>query len=266
MIFRIICLVLLSFRLCGQTFNGAPLHGMGNTGLAVESIYSITNNTAGIGNLPSLRLAVAYQPHYMTNKLRTQAVYIAVPTPQIGVFGFGIRNYGIAQLSSFLTANLVYAKSFGGIITSSFSANYHRYYVRDYISDHTFSIDLGALIRFSETVNVGVMVRNATLSKFKDDTEQYLPMEAGAGFLYKISDELCVTSDIYYLKNEGMSVRGGIAYTIADVVTLRGGASSNPMQYYAGAGLRWNAFQFDVSAAFHTRLGTSPQFALAYEF
>lgn len=101
MIFRIICLVLFSLRVCGQTFNGAPLQGMGNTGLAAESIYSITNNAAGIANLPSLTTAIAYQPHFMSGKLRTQAMYLAVPTRKIGTLGWGIRNYGIVQVSSF---------------------------------------------------------------------------------------------------------------------------------------------------------------------
>lgn len=97
---------------------------------------------------------MAYQPHGMTSKLKSQAIYMAVPMQKIGVMGLGIRNYPISQVSSFLNSNLVYAKSFGGIITSSFSANYHRYYVKEYVSDNAFSLDLGLLVRFSEVVNV----------------------------------------------------------------------------------------------------------------
>ena len=266
MIFRIICLVLFSLRVCGHTFNGAPLQAMGNTGLAAESIYSITNNAAGIANLSKLTAAIAYQPHFMSGKLRTQAMYIAVPTRRIGTLGWSIRNYGIAQVSSFLTSSLVYGRSFGGIIATSFSANYHRYTVRDYMGDHTFSLDLGAQVTFSESVRIGLLVRNATISKFKDDTEQYLPVEGGAGFWYKISEELSLSSDAYYEQHRGFNLRGGVAYSIANVVCLRAGASSDPMQYHGGVGIQWGSFQFDVSSSFHSRLGSSPQFALAYAF
>ncbi|MGN0001954.1 MAG: DNA-binding protein, partial [Sphingobacterium composti] len=185
---------------------------------------------------------------------------------KVGALGFGIRNYGIAQVSSFLTSNLAYARSFGGVFSSSISANYHRYYVENYISDNAFSLNLGGLIRFSESVNVGFVFRNATFSKFKDDTEQYLPAELGAGFLYKISKDLSLEGDCYYELEQGVNIRGGLAYSVAEIIILRAGASSNPMQYFGGIGLVWNKFQFDVSSSFHTRLGSSPQIALAYAF
>jgi hypothetical protein len=103
----------------------------------------------------------------------------------------------------------------------------------------------------SEQVNIGFLFRNTTFSKFKDDTEQYLPTEIAAGFLYKISKEISVAGDTYYEFEDGFNIRAGLEYSIANVVNLRGGVASN---------------QFDVLSSFHTRLGTSPQFALAYAF
>lgn len=266
MITRVLFFLFVPVQLYAQPFNAAPFHGMGNTGLASESLYSITCNAAGLANLSSTHIATAYQPHFMTKDLRTQAAYLGVPLKHIGAIGLGIRNYGIAQVSSFLTGNLVYARSFGGVFSTSVSANYHRFHVQDYVNDNAFSLDLGALIKLGEKVNVGLLFRNTTLTKFKDDTEQYLPAEAAAGFLYKISNILSLATDVYYEFDQGINIRSGIAYSIADIVILRAGASSNPMQYFGGIGLKWNRFQFDVSSAFHTRLGSSPQIALAYAF
>ena len=118
----------------------------------------------------------------------------------------------------------------------------------------------------SEQVHVGFLFRNTTFSKFKDDTEQYFPTEIAGGFLYKISKEIAVAGDTYYEIDDGFNIRAGLDYSIADVVILRAGVASNPMQYFGGIGLRWNKFQFDVSSSFHSRLGTSPQFTLAYAF
>src|SRR5690606_6335847 len=239
---------------------------MGNTGIATESIYSLTSNPAGIGSLTDVYLAIACQPHFMTKELRTQDMYLGLPIKNVGALGLSIRNYGIQSVSSFLTASVSYARSFGGIFSTSVTANYHRYYVKNYINDNSFSLDLGALIRMSEQVNIGFLFRNTTFSKIKDDTEQYLPTEIAAGFLYKISKEISVAGDTYYEFEDGFNIRAGLEYSIANVVNLRGGVASNPMQYFGGIGLRWNKFQFDVLSSFHTRLGTSPQFALAYAF
>ena len=266
MITRLLFILLVCIELKAQTFNAAPFHGMGNTGLATESIYSITHNAAGLANITNFQLAIAYQPHFMTNELRTQAAYLGIPVKQVGALGVGVRNYGIAHVSSFLTANMIYGRNFGGVISTSLSANYHRYYVSNYVNDSAFSLDLGGLIKISEQVNIGLLFRNATFTKFKDDTEQYLPAEAAAGFLYNISKELSVATDAFYELEQGFSIRSGVSYAIAEVIMLRVGASSNPMQYFAGIGLHWQKFQFDVSSSFHNRLGSSPQFALAYAF
>lgn len=266
MIKRILFTCFIWTELSAQTFHAAPFQGMGSTSLAHESLYSITANPAGLAQIGATGVAIAYQPHFMTKDLRTQAAYLGVPIANFGAFGFGIRNYGITQVSSFVTSNLVYARSFGGIFSTSLSANYHSFHVANYVNDHIFSLDLGALIKFGEWVNVGLLFRNATLSKFKDDTEQYLPTEFGAGFLYKISKELVLSADGYYEFEEGINIKSGLSYSIAETVILRAGAASNPMQYFGGIGLKWHKFQFDVSSAFHHRLGTSPQIALAYVF
>lgn len=266
MIFRLVFLLLLSMNLRAQTFHAAPFQGMGNTGLAIESVYSLSNNPAGIGTLDKAAIALAYQPHFMTNDLRSQAFYLTAPVKNVGSFGLGMHNYGIANVSSFLTASMSYVKSFGGIISSSISANYHRFYVKNYESDQTFSLDLGALIKISNQVNIGMVFRNASFSKFQDDTDQYLPMEAGIGVLYTVSDELSLAVDTYYEYERHMNVRGGLSYSIGNVVFLRAGIASDPTQYFAGIGLKFKSFQFDVSSSFHHRLGSSPQFALAYEF
>ena len=254
MITRILFILLFWVQLNAQTFNAAPFEGMGNTGIAIESIYSLTNNPAGLGNLTGVNLAIAYQPHFMTKELRTQAVYIGLPVKNVGALGFSMRNYGIQSVSSFLTANVSYARSFGGIFSTSVTANYHRYYVENYINDNSFSLDLGAQIRMNEQVNIGFLFINTTFSKFKDDTEQYLPTEIAAGFLYKISKDISVAGDTYYEFADGFNIRAGLEYSIANEVSLRGGVASNPMQYFGGIGLRWNKFQFDVSSSFHTRL------------
>lgn len=86
-------------KLNAQTFDATPFHGMGNTGIASESIYSLTNYPAGIGSLTDVYLAIAYQPHFMTKELRTQAVYLGLPIKNVGALGLSMRNYGIQSVS-----------------------------------------------------------------------------------------------------------------------------------------------------------------------
>ena len=266
MMYRVILLLLLPSSVYAQNFNGAPYHAMGNTGVAMESIYSLTNNTAGIARINTVNAAIAYQPHFLSSELRSQAAYLVMPIRNIGTIGFSANNYGISGTSSFLNIRGVYARNFGDMILSSISANYHRYYIQDYQSENRFSADLGFMLILNESINIGAYFRNISFSKFDDDIEQYLPREAGVGVSYKVSKQVTINTDAIYDWYEAMNYRLGFAYSIDDIIIARAGVSSGPTQYYAGFGLKFKAFQVDFSSSFHHRLGTSPQVALAYVF
>lgn len=266
MMYRVICLLLLYSPSFGQSFNAAAYQGMGNTGIAIGSVYSSTNNAAGLGVLSSATAAIAYQPHHMSKDLRYQALYLGMPFHQLGAAGLSVHSYGIVHTSRFLQATLSYVRSFGGVIHTSISANYHNFSVQGYQSDHAYSADLGLLLNIWERLNLGFVFRNITFTSFNDETEQHIPVEIGFGSLYRMSDELSLALDTYYQHYEGVDVRAGICYGLGERIFFRGGVSLHPRTYYAGIGVRLKEFQIDFSSSFHYRLGTSPQLALAYEF
>lgn len=266
MIVRIAILLLLSYNLHAQTFNAAPFQGMGNTGLALESIYSITNNSAGISNLDQTYIAVAYQPNYISSEINAQALYLATPLKSFGALGFSMNNYGIYGVSALTSARAVYARSIGKQLSTSISASYHSFSVKNYGRDNTFSFDLGFQFRLDDKIQFGALARNISKAMFEDDVHEYIPYEIGAGIAYELSKQLFLTSDVYYNWEDKINYRAGLAYDIDRLLILRVGAASNPTQYFAGIGIRLNQFLIDISSAFHSKLGSSPQIALAYGF
>lgn len=260
------CLFLYSSILYGQTFNAAPFQAIGNTGIALTSIYSITNNPAGLTGLQNMEVAIAYQPNFVSSEISTQAMYIAIPIKIKNVFGIGMHRYGLATVSSLLTISTAYARSFGDIFSSSVSINYHSFSVKNYGRDQTFSVDLGIQFSVLEELTIGAIFRNISTEMFVDDIEQYIPKEIGLGAKYIISGAIFLSSDVYYDAVQQLNLRGGVSYSIDKLILLRAGASSGPFQYFAGIGLAVNKFSIDCSSSFHPRLGTSPQLALAYVF
>ena len=266
MLVRIMILLLLSYNLHAQTFNAAPFQGMGNTGLALESIYSLSNNSAGISKLKQTYVALAYQPHFISSEINSQALFFATPIPDVGAVGFSANNYGIRGISSLLTARAIYARSIGPQLSTSISANYHSFSVKNYGRDNTFSFDLGFQFQLDDRFQIGALARNISKAMFEDDVNEYLPYEVGLGFAYELSKQLSLTSDVYYNWEDNINYRGGLAYDIDRLIILRAGVASNPIQYFAGIGIRLDRFLVDISSAFHTKLGSSPQIALAYGF
>lgn len=266
MIYRVMLLLLLCSSLYGQSFNAAPFQGVGNTGIALKSLYSITNNAAGLASLKSTEAAVAYQPNFLSSEISTQALYVGLPIQPMGAFGIGIHRYGLAGVSSLLTLSGVYARSFADIFSTSLTVGYHSFSVKNYGRTQTFSVDLGFQVSVTEELDIGAVFRNISKEMFADDVDQYLPREIGVGAKYDVSNSIYLVSDVYYDAFQRFNVRGGVSYELDKMFVIRAGVSSGEVQYYAGLGLNVGKMMIDCSSSFHSYLGTSPQIAFRYVF
>ncbi len=266
MFLRILILLLLPLRTPAQLFNAAPFLGMGNTGLAQGSLYSISNNPAGIALLENIQAGVAYQSHFLSSEIQSQALYLAVPFSSSNAVAFGVNSYGLKEVSNLLTLRGVYSKRFGHLFSSAISINSHRYYVKNYEDDQALSLDLGFQYYVNDYVTIGALARNVTSARYQDHILQYIPVEFGLGFCYIMSKELRIACDAYYDKYIPLSYRGGIAFNVDSRVSVRGGVGSHPIQYFGGVGLVVAKLHIDIASSFHSRLGTSPQLAIAYVF
>lgn len=249
-----------------QEFYAAPMQAMGNTGLAIPSIYNLTVNGAVISDLKRPKIALAYQPHFLSNDIRLQALFLALPLQKSNRIGFAMNNYGLRGTSSLSTLRAIYGRSFGSFFSTSVSTNYHQYHVKGYGSDRALSVDLGLHFKLNEMFAFGFLWRNISSSHFDDTIDQYISKEMGVGLMYRLSQELLLATDLYCHAMREMEARMGVAYDIDGLVVLRAGITSRPLQYFAGLGVDLGNFIVDISSGFHTQIGLSPQIALSYGF
>jgi hypothetical protein len=239
---------------------------MGNSGIAYQSLYSISNNPAGIVGLQQCQIGAAYQSHFLTTEIQSQAAYAALPLASSHAIGFGVNSYGLKDVSNFLTIRGIYGKRFGSTFATAIGVNYHRFYVRNYHNEQTASLDLGFQYYASDKLAFGLLARNVTLSVFMDDTPQYIAKEFAVGFCYSLSGQLQISSDLYYDIHEYFNFRSGLAYWFDPRLCVRAGAASDPTQYFGGVGFLIKKIQIDMASSFHPRLGSSLQLALSYGF
>lgn len=261
-----ILLIIFRIPIYAQDFFSAPSQGMGNTGLALPSIYNLSMNPSALTKLKTTQAAIAYQPHFLTNEIQAQALFFAMPFRQTSSFGLSINNYGLKGVSSLMTLRATYARAFGDVISTSISTNYHQYQVKGYGGDQALSLDLGAHFTINEMLALGLLFRNVSLSSFDDTIDQHITKEAGIGMLYRLSKELLVTADVYYNTLRAIDPRFGIAYDIDGLFVVRAGVTAKPAQYFAGIGVTLGKLIVDISSSFHGRIGYAPQIALAYGF
>jgi len=63
-----------------------------------------------------------------------------------------------------------------------------------------------------------------------------------------------------------INIKGGIEYNPTSLIYIRVGGSSYPTQAAFGLGVNYNGLKIDISSAYHSILGLSPQIGLSYAF
>lgn len=258
-------LILIPLKLSAQNFNAAPYLSMGNTGIAHEGIYSLSSNPSGIAKVKKVTAGMAYQQHFSVSDLSSQALYLVFPAKQYGNFGIHLRQYGIKQISNFMTGSISYGRGFGGKFQTSISMNMHQYAVENYVNGKTMSGDLGMQYLMDKLI-IGVHYRNISKSHFSREIEQRIPHELAVGCSYLLSNQVQLSADFVREFPNQIDFRAGLEYQFDHRFMVRGGASSHPAQYFAGVGILIHKLQVDMASSFHARLGTSPQLALSYAF
>ncbi len=262
---KIIFLLFLPLNLFSQDFFAAPLQSMGNTALASSKLYALDHNAAITPFLKRIQVGVAYQPHFLSNDLRSQALYLGVPYRNSGI-GLSMQTYGIPNTSSISKITGSYSRKFGNTISTSVTLNYHGFRVVDVMSDNSYTVDLGFFIKPMNNLNVGAIWNNISRSNYSDLANISIDQMYGVGFNYMFSEDLSVASDLLYSKHLHLIYRAGLDFAIDNLIMLRAGFNSTPMLLTGGIGLVLKAVHVDISTSYHSRIGTSPQIALAYEF
>ena len=264
MIGRCLILLLISYKSLAQTYVGPSYQAMGYTGTALQGIYSLTANPAGLMGLERIVVSLDYQHHFLTTDITTQAALLGMPT-RLGTFGLAVTRYGLKRAYDETKAGLSFARQFGPRFSVGMSASYHQLYIPSYLHTFSLSVDMGMQYRFEQGPIVGFQYTNLGNAGYGADVYGSIPSFVRVGVSYPLKG-VTIAGDVAYRMERALGGHLGVEYSVGEILCLRGGVSINPMQQHAGFGVRWLHFEFDAAATFHPRLGTSPQIGICYAF
>ncbi|PPL04220.1 hypothetical protein [Parapedobacter indicus] len=265
MIGRCLLLLLISCESLAQTYIGPNYQAMGSTGTALEGIYSLTANPAGLVGVERPTASVNHQHHFFSNDVTTQAALLGVPT-HLGSFGLALNRFGLKAAYNDLKASFSFAKRLGPQLALGLSTSYHQLHIPSYINVSALSVDVGMQYRFPKGIMIGMQYTNVGKATYRQAVYGTIPAYVKAGISYPWPQVVVAAEMEYRLTHHALDGHFGVEYTIADLLSLRGGVSVNPLQQHAGFGLRWQHFILDAAATFHPRLGTTPQIGISYAF
>lgn len=256
-------LIFLFSRASGQN-PGPRLVAMGSGGTAVQDIWSLQQNPAGVAEFKRSAFAIAYERHLLMPELSTQTALFILPYDR-NVVGFSFERYGITEYRE-QKAGLSYARRFGNSFRLALAIKYFQLTISQYGSAKAFSVEAGFQLNISDNFVIASHIVNPVRSKYQNFSGSNLPVKLSFGASFRFSDRLLMISDLRKQLNYPIDVTTGIEFSVIKWFLLRGGASVNPFKQYTGFGVKSDKIHLDFAVSSHPRLGYSPQIALGYEF
>ena len=265
---KILLAFILSFFIIdtfGQYNQGARLTAMGNASAAVNDIWSLNANPAGITGQKSATAALNYARYLFGDELSEQSFAFVLPF-NTNFAGLSINRYGISELSE-IKAALGLAKKFGEDLSIGVKANVHQIKITNYGNATTFSVDAGVNYTVSNQIGLGLYVNNPSSQKYKTTNVQtYIPTTLNFGAIYTPSNKLILAATIAKDFERKFDVSVGVDYKFYELLSLRGGLSAKPFKQYFGIGLNYQKLMVDIAVESHPQIGYTPQIGLSYAF
>jgi len=263
--FLFLFLFLFAKKLNAQTTSGARFMAMANAGSALEGVYSLGGNQAGVASVDQLKLALTFHEHNYSTDVRSIAAFFVFPS-SIGVLGFYANMYNLGYDLNELRGGLTLSR----LLTSKFAVagtlNYHHRSISEYGIDKALSFDLGFQYKLSEYWLLGTHFINPLAYISTDELSYEIPAQIRLGASYMLSNQVLLAMESRLSMDKYQDFRLGLEYSIITSLNLRGGTSFLPFKRYVGVGVDFNKISVDVASSFHPQLGMSSQFALNYAF
>ncbi len=282
--FIILLFVLIAFNIYGDNsasglflnipYN-AELMGIANSSVgAAKGLVSIDNNVAGISSVENGEAFISYNKWlFDTSSLFFSAGY---SLRNIGVVGFSVRTLSLPVLenkyyttvqyeNSDIAIGFSYAKNLKKVLNIPFSVGISAKYISEKlanISATTFLIDVGFLYYITDSIGIGIAVKNIGSGIDFDDYGNNSPVYIDSGVSYKYIfkkaaiEHLLTTLNFKYSLYADLSPGFGeeIYFSSFNNITpvlrlglqYRDGMSFSEMMTF-GAGLKWINIIFDYS-------------------
>lgn len=244
---------------------GARAAGMGNAVVGVTDIFSYHHNPGALGFLEHGSAGVSYENRFLLRELQSQGFAVAAPL-KTGVISLGGQFYGYEH---FRTTRI------GGGYSMKLSENFAAGVQMNYLNlrldpfygvKHAVTAEVGGLLKVDDQLSLGFAVFNlgrARLSEYQDDRFSTIMRIGG---YYKFSEHLTLAAELGKDITHKVRFRTGIEYNPIELLYIRFGVQTAPVEFSGGLGVKLNNVQMDIASHYHQLLGWTPGLNFIYNF
>lgn len=237
--------------------------GQAHTALA-DDAWAVFHNPAALPG-EDVRISFFSIRYYGLRELEDHAAAVSVSVPSLLrpssrriALGTGIHTYGF-ELFRETRARLAVA-AVHDRLRIGLSASYVHMRIPGYGSRGSPVLDAGIIAELTDTFLIGYRMTHLLPSADTDTETDRHPAEIAAGIGWRGIRGLVVTADMVKDSLHPLALRSGAELTFPGPISLRGGWTSRPFTWSAGAGIRLDPIRGNLAVQKHDILGLSPGF------
>lgn len=265
--FITLCAISCHLLIHATTFNkstGAKQAGMSGFSITIADAFALHNNIASSALLPNSALALALDNRFLFANIHQAQSAFVWKLKKIGSFSIGNNFLGYTSFYHH-TSKIGYARSFGNQFSAGISFAHHTLSIAENGSKHAVSFDLGIQYNPTETISIGISLKNPIKHKLEKAYNETLESVFQIGISYRPDDKFLIglqcNKDLQY----PLQVQLGTEYHLHKILFLRAGAAIHPTSFSTGLGLQCKNLQIDFSSSWNIHVGFSPQISMQYD-
>ncbi len=235
---------------------------VGGAGLGFSGAYALPYNQAGIAESEGTSANASAERRFLLESINGLSASAVLPTKS-GSFGLSMRYFGFEDYNEQLIG-LAYARKLLDRLSLGAQIDYVNLTIPEYGNQSTFTFEIGAQLRLSKSLLLGVHTTNPVRAKIIED--EPLPTILKTGLAYQPTDQVQLFAEVEKWLDYEARFRGGIEYAPVRQVMIRTGIATNPVESAFGLGYALNDMLFfDFSATYRQLLGFTPGFGIVFK-
>lgn len=260
-VYYTVCSGTVLFSQSNHTLIGSRAQGLGYATSAMYDEWSLFNNVAGLARIDHLSAGFTYEVHPQLKSFNRMAATCTMPlrTGAVGgsVFRFGDDLYNEQMLS------LGYANEFG-LASLGLKVSYIQYHAEGFETKGFFSFGFGGIANLTPTFSLAAHITNIAQGKINEDPEERIPTILTAGFSYRPTTRVLITSELEKDLDYRVKWKSGIEYTPFKKFSFRTGFNAERYALFMGTGFKVTKFTFDYAFQYQSYMGTVHQASVTY--
>lgn len=263
----------------GPAGQGGRAQALGNAAATLSGeVWAGANNAAGLGSLTRPTAGAYLENRYLITSLNVAAAAVALPLGVVepaasglparashGVLGLGAQRFGgVLYNETRLGAAYGYRL---GVVSIGGRLDMLQVSFQDLGSRRALVASLGGQADIlPQRLTLGVHLYNLTQARLANYQDERVPTVLRAGLAYRPGKQVLLLAEAEKDVEHAAGLKAGVEYLPVPAVAVRLGYTSLSQQATGGVGLRAGDFQFDYAAGWHSALGLSQYFSVAWQW